>query len=584
MKSRPSPLAVFDRVSYCYPGRAEPALFDVDLSIGRGEIVGVTGATGAGKTTLCLGLNGIVPQFFGGRFFGRILVAGLDTVEHPVHALSRHTALVLDDPGSQLIAASVENEVAFALENLRFPAEEIRRRIAAALTAVRLEGCEAKHPQELSGGQQQRLAIAAALAVRPDLVVLDEPTSQLDSSGAAEIFRLVRELNRAFGTTFVIAGHAVDEMAETVDRIVVLSGGRIAADGPPELIYRDRELLAREDLRPPEVTAAFTALAARGGGTGSEAPIRLAEGLAAVRQWTGGQLRHLRPLPATAPGPGPGRRPPAGEGAATPLLSLERLTQVYPDGTTALRNFSGQIHRGDYLLIVGQNGAGKSTLLKLLLGLLQPTSGEIRLEGRRLGDVPAAERARRIAYVPQHADRQLFCATVEAEVAFALARAPLDPREKARRVEAALADLRLGDQRNAHPFALSRGDRVRVALAAALVAEPELLVFDEPTTGQDRAGAEALLALADRLHAAGRTLVVVTHHLPLLAPHAGRVWILGQGVLLRDAPVREALHDFAALERTFLQPPAAAVLARATHPDNYAVTPEEWAASVAPAP
>ncbi len=586
MNSAAAPLAVLDRVSYFYPGRAEAALIDVDLAIGRGEIVGLAGATGAGKTTLCLGLNGIVPQFFGGRFFGSIRVAGLDTVDHPVHALSRHAALVLDDPASQLVAASVENEVAFALENLRFPADEIRRRIAAALAAVRLDGRERKHPQELSGGQQQRLAIAAALAVRPELIVLDEPTSQLDPRGAAEIFGLVRELNRTFGTTFVIAGHAADEMAETVDRVVVLSEGRIAADGPPGVIYRDRELLARERLRPPEVTVGFQALAARGGNAGAAAPIRLADGLAAVRQWTEGAFSRVRPLSAAAPGPGPrpGRSPSAGGGRTTPLLALERLRQVYPDGTAALRGVTAEIQRGDYLLIVGQNGAGKSTLLKVLLGLLKPSGGEVRLDGRPLGEVPAAERARRIGYVPQNADRQLFCATVEAEVAFALERTPLAPAEKARRVEAALADLRLGAQRNAHPFALSKGDRVRVALAAALVAEPEILVFDEPTTGQDRAGAEALLALTARLHAAGRTIVVVTHHLPLLAPYAERVWVLGEGVLLRDAPVREAFHDFAALERTFLQPPAAAVLARASHPGNFAVTPEEWADSVAPAP
>ncbi len=584
MNSVAAPLVGLDRVSYYYPGRDAPALFDVDLTIEPGEIVGVTGATGAGKTTLCLCLNGIVPQFFGGRFFGRILVAGLDTLQHPVHALSRRTALVLDDPASQLVAASVENEVAFALENLRFPADEIRRRIAQALAAVRLNGREHKHPQELSGGQQQRLAIAAALAVRPELIVLDEPTAQLDPRGAAEIFGLVRELNGAFGTTFVIAGHAADEMAETVERLVVLSAGCIAADGPPGAIYRNRALLARERLRPPEVTVGFQELAARGGHAGPEAPIRLADGLAAVRQWMGGAFPPIRPLAATAPGPGPRRSPSAGRDGAPPLLSLERLSHVYPDGTVALRGLTAEIRRGDYLLIVGQNGGGKSTLLKILLGLLQPTGGQVRLDGRRLAEIPAAQRARRIGYVPQNADRQLFCPTVEAEVAFALERSALSPEEKARRVDTALADLRLGEQRGAHPFALSKGDRVRVALAAVLVAEPEILVFDEPTTGQDWAGAEALLALTGRLHAAGRTIVVVTHHLPLLAPYAERVWIMGEGVLLRDAPVREAFHDFPALTRTFLQPPPAAVLARATDPRNFAVTPEEWAASVAPPP
>ena len=185
-------IACLVNVSYMYPRSAEPVLTNVSLDIHKGGFLGIIGPTGAGKSTLLLTLSGIVPQFFGGRFFGAVTVAGMDTLEHPVSHLARHVGVVFEDPETQLVMASVKNEVAFAMENFCVPVDEIRRRIPQVLEAVRLEGFEDKHPQELSGGQKQRLAIAAALAYRPDLLVLDEPTSQLDPVGAREVFSVVR--------------------------------------------------------------------------------------------------------------------------------------------------------------------------------------------------------------------------------------------------------------------------------------------------------------------------------------------------------------------------------------------------------
>ena len=210
-------IAVLDNVSYMYPRSPEPVLKDISLKIRKGEFLGLIGPTGAGKTTLCLTLNGIVPQFYGGRFFGEVTAAGLDTLEHPINAMARHVGAVFEDPETQLIATSVENEIAFALENLRVPRDEIIARIPRVLEAVRLEGTEQKHPHELSGGQKQRLAIAAALALQPDLLILDEPTSQLDPVGTEEVFATVAELNRELGVTIIMAGHAAEEIAQYSD-------------------------------------------------------------------------------------------------------------------------------------------------------------------------------------------------------------------------------------------------------------------------------------------------------------------------------------------------------------------------------
>lgn len=564
-----SVLVEFEEVSYFYPKADGPALRDVSFQVRPGEIVGVAGPTGAGKTTLALACMGIVPQFYGGRFFGAVRIGYMDTTEHAVHALARRVGLVFQDPDTQLVAASVEAEVAFALENLALPAGDIRARVTEALAAVGLGELRERAPHSLSGGQQQRLAFACALALRPGLIVLDEPTSQLDPESTAEVFRLMAKMRAERGTAFIVTGHASEEMAATCDRILLLSGGRIVADGSPRAVYGDVEACAREQVRPPEVAMVFHRLLARGRVSG-RVPVTLDEGEAVLRDLPAPAA--FAPVEAEAPARG------------RAILSLCHVSHEYPGGFEALRDVSLDVHRGDYTLLIGENGAGKSTLLKHLLGLLRPTRGQVLLDGVPLATLPAKEIARRIGYVPQNPDRQLFNPTVEAEVGFSLRVRPgLTGQDKARRVDAALEELGLSGMRKAHPFALSKGDRARVVVAAVLVLEPEVLVFDEPTTGQDAEGARAILDLTRRLHAAGRTVVVVTHHLYLMPGYARRAVVLGGGQVLRDGGLREVYHDFEVLAASSLRPTQATALARAANTAHRAITADELATSYADA-
>jgi len=541
-------IASLEKVSYKYPRSTDFVLKNIELTIQKGEFLGVIGPTGAGKTTLCLTLNGIVPQFYGGRFFGHVFVAGLDTLDHPISQMAGHVGFVSDDPETQLISTSVENEIAFAMENLLIPREEILSRIPRALQSVRLEGLEKKNPAELSGGQKQRLAIAAALAVQPDLLVLDEPTSQIDPVGAQEVFATVRELNKELGMTIVLASHAAEEMAEYCDRVALLSQGELTALGSPGQIFGQVEHLLKNDLRPPQVASTFYLIQKKGIPV-DEIPVELDEGYKALDQ-----AQEICVI-----------QPPAGlrnaeKYGGDPLLSVRDLKHVYPDGTEALHSISLDIREGEYILIIGQNGAGKSTLVKHFLNLLKPTSGSVQVGGVETANLSVSQLARRIGYVAQNPDNQIFNATVEEEVAFALKGLGFPTEEVSQRTLESLESMGLVEVKDKHPLALPKGDRARVVIAAILAMKPEIIIFDEPTTGQDYRGAKYILEISRRLHEMGKTVIVITHHLYLMPDYAERVLVMGKGTLLMDAPIREAFHAVDLLESTFLMPPQAVLL------------------------
>ncbi|MDJ0659210.1 MAG: energy-coupling factor transporter ATPase [Crocosphaera sp.] len=544
-------IASLDNVSYYYPNSKEPVLRDISLQVYEGEFLGIIGATGAGKTTLCLTLNGIVPQFYGGRFFGYVNVAGFDTLKHPVSHLAGYVGAVFEDPETQLISTSVENEIAFALENLCVDREEIIARIPPVLEAVRLEGTENKHPQELSGGQKQRLAIAAALALQPRLLILDEPTSQLDPIGTMEVFSTVKELNKELGVTIVMVSHAAEEMAEYSDRLILLSEGEVIATGKPHEIYSEIDLLERHDLRSPQVAKTFYNLKQKGLSI-SKIPVTLEEGINSLQQ-----LENVaRISPKFEFKTIPYRED------KSPLLSTHNLNHTYEDGTEALKGISLNIYEGEYSLIIGQNGAGKSTLVKHFLNLLQPTQGTVKIRNKDTKILTVSDLAKSIGYVAQNPDNQIFSMTVEEEVAFALNNVGYDKKTIEEKVNQTLEEMELLQHKKDHPLSLPKGDRARIIIAAILAMEPDIIIFDEPTTGQDYKGSRAILEVSRQLHQMGKTIIVITHHLYLMPDYAERVIIMGKGTVLLDAPIREAYHQTDLLESTYLTPPQSVLLSQ----------------------
>jgi energy-coupling factor transporter ATP-binding protein EcfA2 len=364
------------------------------------------------------------------------------------------------------------------------------------------------------------------------------------------VFALVRALNRERGMTVILATHQSEEVAEFADRVALLAEGRLVRVAPGAAFFQDVECLTKHQVRPPEVTEFFHCL--RGRGLGLDAlPVTLTE---AVSTYEAVRPRlSFRPRPfATAP---------PRQGAM--CLAARGLEYTYADGTRALAGVTLDIRAGEYVAIVGQNGAGKTTLVRSFLGLLAPGAGTLALDGRPLQTLTISEISRRIGFVPQNPDTQLFAFSVTAEVGFALRQAGLPPVEVRRRVDDVLAAVGLTARRDLHPFSLSKADRSRVVIAAVLAREPGILIFDEPTTGQDYRGALRILELTRRLRAAGKTVIVVTHHLHLLPGFADRVLVLGRGRVLLDAPLSEAYGRLEVLAATDLRAPQIVALAHA---------------------
>lgn len=527
-RSMDAPLIALRAVSYAYSTQDRLALREIDLTVEKGELVGIIGQSGAGKSTLCKLLNGIVPQFYGGHFWGDAHVAGMDLAESPIAAISSLVGSVFQDPETQLVCSTVEQEVAFVLENLKTPSAGIASRVDWALGAVGLAGLEQRHPSELSGGQQQRLAIAAVLAVKPQLLVLDEPTSQLDPLARREIFELLACLNQSDGITVVVASHAMEELAGFASRILLLDHGQIVSDGTPGEILTDCDLLLSRNLKPPEIVEIVDDVFSDG--ITNQPQICTLEGAIGLFSEYLGQLVLADK---------PDNKTLCRTDDRSPLITFDAVSFAYGQ-SPVLKDVSLEIGAGEFVLLIGQNGSGKSTLFKVLMNLVTPQYGEVKFRGNPVWSTDTSELATEIGYIPQNPDKQLFCATVRDEVGFALENMDLLSAAKIEEcVDVALERLQLNELRDRHPLALSRGERARVVMAAVLASDPSVLLFDEPTVGQDYASATALLEEARKLNELGKTVVVVTHHLNLMPGLADRVLVLERGNLRADGPLSE---------------------------------------------
>jgi energy-coupling factor transport system ATP-binding protein len=545
-----------DRLSFRYANRSELALDEVSLRIRGGEMVVLMGATGAGKSTLAKCLNRTVPAFQAGSLTGEIAILGHTLGHEGVADLAGIVGLVSQDFEAQLFATNVRHEVAFGMEQLGVPPEAMGERLSEALRTVGLAGFEPRDPNTLSGGEKQRLAIAATLALQPRILVFDEPTTDLDPLGKLEIFAVLATMRRR-GYTLVVIEHE-SAAAESADRLVVMSRGRIVADDVPQRVLADEALLLAHGIRPPDLSRVAARLHL------SPLPRTLDDAEAAIRQ-AGTRppasepgVRHARE--GGHPGAGMDSRFRGNDGGA--LVAAEDIEFRYDAGALALGGVSLAIRAREFVALIGQNGSGKTTLAKHLNGLLRPSRGRVLLGGADIRTLPLNHVASDVGYVFQNPDHQIFAATVREEVAFGPRNFGLSPSDVAERVASALAAVGLTGCEEEDPFLLSKGHRQRLAVASLLALRPRLLILDEPTTGLDYAEQRHMMDLLAQLHAGGMTILMITHSPWVVAEYAERGVLMKDGRILRDAALRELFAEEALLASAQFRAPDVTRLGR----------------------
>ncbi len=564
------PVIDLRRVSYAYEGEAQAVLRDVSLRVREGEFVLILGPSGCGKSTLLQLLNGTIPHTLKGRLDGEATVCGRVVADTKVATFATEIGMVFQDPEGQIINTRVRDEVCFGLENLCQPAGEILQRQSEALALVDLDGFGDRSIFDLSGGQKQRVSIAAVLAARPRLLVLDEPTANLDPAGMAEVFAVLQRLNREAGTTIVTVEHRVDELADRVSRVVMMDRGTIVFDGTPrEAFSRRRSAQAGDDPTAVPVSAWFPQAAefalAMGDACGAAAtaanvPLTVREAVVFASCLVGD---HAPPLDVPEPEPEPAEQ-------GRPLMRVRNLTFGYDRARPTLRAIDFTLEAGRMVALCGRNGSGKTTLARLLMRINQPPRGGVWLGDRDLAALEPREIAAEIGYVFQNPDHQFVTDRVWSEVAYGLQVRGLADQAVNDRVAEMLAIVDLQQYRDRSPFSLSLGERRRLSVATMLVLEPRLLVLDEPTIGQDHERAQQLMQLMARLRQRyGTTVLMITHDVRLVAEWAERVLVLGGGRLLFDGRPLAMFADPALLDEAGLLPPPvfeiSAALARA-HP------------------
>ncbi|HLH76693.1 MAG TPA: energy-coupling factor transporter ATPase [Candidatus Binataceae bacterium] len=555
----PSPLAiVLEAVSFTYRDAAAPALRNVTLRLERGQTLAVLGRSGAGKSTLAKTLNAIVPAFEEGHFTGAGQVCGRTLAGTRVAEVAPLVAMVFQDFEAQLFSTNVAHEVAFGLEQLGLPAPEIAARIEPALAMVGLQGFQTRDPTSLSGGEKQRLAIACALALRPQVIVLDEPTTDLDPQGRAEVFDLITRL-RDQGLTLVVIEHETEELRRC-DRLIVLEEGEIVADGTPEQILSQVQLLEKCGVRPPASNQVLAEL-------GIQAYARdLDQAQALIEASLAGRAKLLGAASPDATLRLPlaranQTRHPASD--VTPLVRIEGLSHTYHEAALpALDEVDLTVEAGEFVAIIGQNGSGKTSLAKHIVGLLQPQRGRVLLAGNRIETLTAAQVASLAGFVFQNPDHQIFAATVEDEVAFGPRNFGVDPTQIDARCQAVLRAVGLEHLRLSDPFLLGRGERQRLAVASVLVLAPKLLILDEPTTGLDYPQQLRMMKLVSELNAAGTAIVIITHTPWLVANYARRTVLMRHGRKLFDGGVAELFAQPKLLKEAAFRLPEVAELGR----------------------
>ena len=540
--------------SFSYAGEKDARALDhVSLSIAEGEFVGVLGPSGAGKSTLAAALSGAIPHHFRGKLFGAVIVDGQDTCDVTLTDVSRVVGSVNQDIDAQMVASVVEDELLFGLENFGVSRDQIEARLTDALDAVGIPELRDREIATLSGGQKQKVAIAAMLALRPRVLVLDEPTAALDPASTKMVFDTLCDLNEREGITVVVIEQKVATLAERCGRILVLDRGRVVLDGTPREVFSHGTELRALGVDSPRVARVSNSLVQHSVIAPCEPCLTISE----ARDLVEGALRgaSVRAEKNTRGLDAPRTRD------AEPVVSFRNVCFTYRSTGAAVRDLSLDVFPGEIVGVVGQNGAGKTTLTKLLNGLLHPASGEVRVAGLDTRETPTSRLAKHISTLFQNPDRQICKDTVLDEVAFGLELTGTDPDEARRRAGTVIE--RFGLPADEAPFSLSRGQRQMVALASVVVMEPDVVLLDEPTSGLDYRECMTVMETVREMAEKGCAVVMVCHDMEVVSDFAERVIVMAQGKIVGAGVTAEVFSDAELMRRAMVEPPQIVALSDA---------------------
>ncbi len=533
-----SPLVSFEDLTFTYRGGTVPALKNISASIHPSSSVVVMGHGGAGKSTLCCSLNALIPRFFRGEYKGRVLVKGKEVSRHKVSEMSRTVGVVFQDFEAQLFSTTVELDMAFGPESHCLPRPEIERRIEHYLSFIGLKPHRRRAPASLSGGQKQRLAIGSVLVLEPEILVMDEPTTDLDPAGRNEVLSLTEKFRKE-NRLLILVDHE-PETALSADQIWLMREGELVVKGSPEEILSNSSLLKSCGIRPLPILELFQAMGWPG------KPLTPESAIALIQKQSLAQPRTLRTQTLSS----------AGQGLPL-LLKAEGLKYVYPHSSVeALRGIELAIREGEFIALLGQNGSGKTTLAKHFNGLLKPTSGRMIVLNKPTTDYSHQEISKLVGYVFQNPDHQIFARTVREEVGFGLKMMGHHATTIENQVADALKIVGLEGYEEKNPFALSKGERQRIAVASVLATRPKVIVLDEPTTGLDYLHQKKMMEMLRALHRKGHTIIIITHSMWVAAEYATRTILMRDGLILADGDTRSIFYDEARLEQASLRPPS----------------------------
>lgn len=545
------------QLKYKYPNSASLALNELSFTVERGEFVGIVGMNGAGKTTLAYALSGLVPHFFKGAYGGAVLIDNQEVLSHEMSDVLSKVGIVFDNPFAQMTGSktTVYEEIAFGLENRGIPRAQMQHQITECMRLLDIEDLHARNPFSLSGGQMQRVAIASILAMQPDVLILDEPTSQLDPKGTIEVFQLLRRLADN-GMSIVLIEQDTEKLMTYTDRILFMHGGKLLQDSKPI------ELFSRDDLEAYGVEVPMTLKLSKRFGLPPHHAL-VGDGLYVWNNWKTTQTvqfsfdedRAFNKQPKTS------------------VIEVCHLTYQY-DEKVVLRDINLSLS-GEPIAIIGHNGAGKTTFVKLLKSLLKPNSGDVLIDGKNTREESTATIAKVIGLIFQNPADQIFKNSVWEEVLFG----PLtigQSNDVARaNTMRALELVGLQQKADEHPYDLSLAERKMVTIASILAMDTPIVIFDEPTIGQDYVGKLRIKEIIRSLQASGKLVICILHDMEFVASTFDRTIIFHEGTVLFDGPTREAFKDQERLNLAKVEQPSITKIVRSLGYDEVVLKEEE---------